>query len=190
MTFKKTIRKIIPDFVVSFYHFLWALFGALAYRFPGKDIEVIGVTGTNGKSTTVKLITEILKESGRSVAVISSIDFEVDGEKRKNMMKMTMFGSTVTEHQAGLQIQFAEPESCLKQSTLSSFLLINSKKAVHQPFGNCTISLNRGTTKRPNLTTKMSPTSLSKILKSSLMLPGRISTCALKSLERQSWVHF
>ena len=92
MTFKKTIRKIIPDFVISLYHFLWALFGALAYRFPGKDIEVIGVTGTNGKSTTVKLITEILKESGRSVAVISSIDFEVDGEKRKNMMKMTMPG--------------------------------------------------------------------------------------------------
>ncbi len=74
------------------YHFSWSFFSAVATGFPGKEIEVIGVTGTNGKSTTVKLITEILKASGKSVAVISSIDFEVAGEKRKNLMKMTMPG--------------------------------------------------------------------------------------------------
>lgn len=92
MNFKKKIRKIIPDFVISFYHLLWSFLGAIIYRFPGKEIKVIGITGTNGKSTTVKLVTQILKESGKRVAVVSSIDFEIDGEKRKNMMKMTMPG--------------------------------------------------------------------------------------------------
>ena len=89
---KRKIRKFIPKIIIKIYHFLWAFLAAIATGFPGKDIKVIGVTGTNGKSTTVKLIAEILKTSGRSVAVISSIGFEVAGEERKNLMKMTMPG--------------------------------------------------------------------------------------------------
>ncbi len=89
---KKKIRKITPAFVIKGYHFLWSFLSALSAGFPGKEIEVVGVTGTNGKSTTVKLITEILKKEGKSVAVISSIDFEIAGEKRENLMKMTMPG--------------------------------------------------------------------------------------------------
>ena len=89
---KKKIRKFIPNPLLKAYHFSWAFFSAAINGFPGKEIKVIGVTGTNGKSTTVKLITEILKKGGKSVAVISSIDFEVAGEKRKNLMKMTMPG--------------------------------------------------------------------------------------------------
>ena len=89
---KKRIRQFTPEFIIKGYHFLWSFLSAVAAGFPGKEVKVIGVTGTNGKSTTVKLITEILKEEGRSVAVISSIDFEIAGETRENLMKMTMPG--------------------------------------------------------------------------------------------------
>ncbi len=89
---KKKIRKLTPEFLINGYHFLWSFLGGLFYGFPGKKLTVIGVTGTNGKSTTVKLITEILKKSGKKVAVISSIELEVAGEKRENLMKMTMPG--------------------------------------------------------------------------------------------------
>ncbi len=89
---KKAIKKITPSFFIKTYHFMWSFFGALYYGFPSRKMKVIGITGTNGKSTTVKIVAEILKERGRKVAVVSSIDFEIAGEKRKNLMKMTMPG--------------------------------------------------------------------------------------------------
>lgn len=68
------IRKIfhkIP-FLANTYHLLWALGGAVVYRFPSRKIFVIGITGTKGKTTTVQLLEFILKKSGRKVVSLSS----------------------------------------------------------------------------------------------------------------------
>ncbi len=92
MKIKQKIRKITPRKVIKAYHFLWSFFGALIYRFPGRKIKVVGVTGTNGKTTTVKIISSILKEDKKKIAVMSSIDFEIAGEREKNILKMTMPG--------------------------------------------------------------------------------------------------
>lgn len=43
------------------------------YGNPSKKLKVIGVTGSDGKTTTSHLIYEILKESGKKVGLISSI---------------------------------------------------------------------------------------------------------------------
>lgn len=43
------------------------------YGFPAKKLVVIGVTGTDGKTTTSSLIYHILKQSGREVAMISTV---------------------------------------------------------------------------------------------------------------------
>jgi len=77
---------------VSLYHFLWALFSALFFSLPSREMKVIGVTGTLGKSTVVDLATEILEERGFKVASLSSIKIKIADEEEKNLFKMTMPG--------------------------------------------------------------------------------------------------
>lgn len=95
------IRKIIPvalfHAVQPPYHYLLSLIGALYYRFPSKEITVIGVTGTKGKSTVVELINAILEADGRRTAVAGTIRFKIGEKSERNMFKMTMPGRFFTQ---------------------------------------------------------------------------------------------
>ena len=56
---------------------------AVAVRFygdPSKSLTVIGVTGTNGKTTVTYLLESILKAAGVKTAVIGSINYRLAGE--------------------------------------------------------------------------------------------------------------
>ncbi len=47
----------------------------MAYHFLPKDVTLIGITGTNGKTTTTTLIYEIIKKSGKNVHLTGNIGF-------------------------------------------------------------------------------------------------------------------
>jgi len=89
---KERIKKLCPPFLLSGYHFSLSLLSALLYGFPSKKIKVVGITGTNGKSTTAFLISKILEEAGFSVAVSCSIFFKIKNQEWQNKMRMTMPG--------------------------------------------------------------------------------------------------
>jgi len=89
---KEKIKKIAPSFLLSFYHYTLAFLGFLLYGFPSKKLTVIGVTGTNGKSTVVEMTTKILEESDCKVASLSSIKFKIGKKEWENKLKMTMPG--------------------------------------------------------------------------------------------------
>lgn len=91
------LKRYIPSFLISAYHFFWALFACLVYSYPSKKIKVIGITGTNGKSTTASLTAKILEEAGLKVASLNSIKFKIGTDEKENDLKMTMPGRLVIQ---------------------------------------------------------------------------------------------
>lgn len=78
-----TIKRLLPQKIINyFYHLPKAFLAARAYGNPSKDLIIIGVTGTDGKTTTTHLIYHILRKAKKKVALISTIQVKIG---RKNI---------------------------------------------------------------------------------------------------------
>jgi len=86
------IKSIIPSPVLNIYHYALARAAAILYGFPSRKLIVIGVTGTNGKSTTVNLISKIFEQAGEKVGFTTTINFKIAEKEWLNDTKMTMPG--------------------------------------------------------------------------------------------------
>jgi len=62
------------------YHKLQSKWANIRYGHPASSMDVIGVTGTDGKTTSVSMIYHILKKAGLNVAMISTIEIRI-GER-------------------------------------------------------------------------------------------------------------
>ncbi|NLA43337.1 UDP-N-acetylmuramoyl-L-alanyl-D-glutamate--2,6-diaminopimelate ligase [Candidatus Saccharibacteria bacterium] len=60
------------------------------YGYPAKNLRVIAVTGTNGKTTTACYINEILKEAGYKTAMFTTALIEVAGKAKVNDLNATV----------------------------------------------------------------------------------------------------
>ncbi len=86
------LRKIIPRPLLQFYHYFLAKFSALVFCYPSNKLVVIGVTGTNGKSSTVQFIAQLLVGLGEKVGYTTTAGFSINGRMIENRLKMTMPG--------------------------------------------------------------------------------------------------
>ncbi len=90
------IKKLIPQSVFKtlqpIYHYHLSLAGAVLNRFPSRDMYVIGVTGTKGKSSTAEIINAILEKAGYKTALTNTIRFKIGDDSVKNLYKMSMPG--------------------------------------------------------------------------------------------------
>lgn len=85
--FKSLISNLSPMRLL--YHKIKGFLAAVFYRFPGEKMVVIGVTGTNGKTTTTNFITSILNHAGFKVGMTSSINFQIGDKKWSNISKQS-----------------------------------------------------------------------------------------------------
>ena len=90
--FKNKIKKITPKKIWDGLHWGVALAAAVKNKFPSREMVVIGVTGTNGKSTVVQMAHDIFSAFGLNVASASTVRFRIKNEAVDNKLKMTMPG--------------------------------------------------------------------------------------------------
>lgn len=69
-----------PQIVVPDSRLAMALVAAALEGHPSKDLTVVGVTGTNGKTTSAYLVRAILDAAGRRSGLIGTIEARVGGE--------------------------------------------------------------------------------------------------------------
>ena len=80
MSMKTFLMDKIPNYnkLVIPYHVLRADLAAHQYGFPGKRMRVIGVTGTNGKTSTCFLIWKMLNAAGHKTGLMTTVAWGVD----------------------------------------------------------------------------------------------------------------
>ena len=73
------LKRLIPERhpVRLLWHRLKAFFAALRYGFPARKLVVIGITGTDGKTTTVMMTHRILIHSGIAAGALSTASLAV-----------------------------------------------------------------------------------------------------------------
>lgn len=89
---KKIIWHIIPSSVTA--RFTWfdqieALVANLRYGFPGRKVTIIGITGTDGKTSTTYFLYNILKTAGFTVGLINTIEIKIGDQTASSGLHVT-----------------------------------------------------------------------------------------------------
>ncbi|HKO60643.1 MAG TPA: UDP-N-acetylmuramoyl-L-alanyl-D-glutamate--2,6-diaminopimelate ligase [Pyrinomonadaceae bacterium] len=60
-----------------------ALAAAEVHHHPSRELQLVGITGTNGKTTTAYLIASIPEAAGEPVAMTGTVEYRLGAERRK-----------------------------------------------------------------------------------------------------------
>jgi UDP-N-acetylmuramoyl-L-alanyl-D-glutamate--2,6-diaminopimelate ligase len=72
----------VPQLVVADAREAMALAADAFFGFPTRELQVAGVTGTNGKTTTTFLLFSILAAAGRRPGLLGTVESRIGGERR------------------------------------------------------------------------------------------------------------
>ena len=113
--------KLYPAIQSSaFYHIFkkaQAQFAAYLHGNPAKNFFIIGITGTNGKTTTVNLLHKILNDNLAPTVAVSTACLRIGNQKFANLKKMTSLAASdlqellSTAKQSGCKVAILEASS-------------------------------------------------------------------------------
>ncbi len=90
---KQTLKNTLPPSVLAAlepgYRLLEATIAAANQGFPAQGMHVIGVTGTNGKTTTCFMIHRMLVEAGYNVGLMTTVAYGVNSDITPQTEHMT-----------------------------------------------------------------------------------------------------
>lgn len=93
MNARKLIKLFIPKALFKkiepFGHLMEAVLFNVINLFPFRGLKVIGVTGTNGKTTTSLMIHRMLQDSGYKCGLMTTVSYGVGEDIRPQMHHMT-----------------------------------------------------------------------------------------------------
>lgn len=79
MSLKTTLEKLpFYNTAVLPYHFAQSLLAGVKNNWPGKRLHVIGVTGTNGKTTTCFMLWHTLNSAGKKTGLMTTVAWGVE----------------------------------------------------------------------------------------------------------------
>lgn len=87
---KTLIRKLTPEPILLAYHKVLGWLAAAKYGFPAREMIVIGITGTKGKTSTANYMWSVMHAAGYKAGLISSANFRMDTIEEPNPHHMTM----------------------------------------------------------------------------------------------------
>jgi UDP-N-acetylmuramoyl-L-alanyl-D-glutamate--2,6-diaminopimelate ligase len=79
---ERELEAGVPQLVVDDARAAMAVAADTFFDEPTKELEVAGVTGTNGKTTTAYLLHSMLEAAGRRCGLVGTIEWIVGGERR------------------------------------------------------------------------------------------------------------
>ena len=96
---RKIVKTLVPvslfKKIEPYGHWLEAVLVQTKAGFPARGLKIIGVTGTDGKTSTCTIITQMLRENGYKVAMMTTISVDYgDGKgEQPNPSRMTTLGA-------------------------------------------------------------------------------------------------
>ena len=79
---ERAVDPVIPQLVVPSARAAMATAADVFFGEPTRELEVAGVTGTSGKTTTAFLLYSVLEAAGRSPGLLGTVESRVGGEVR------------------------------------------------------------------------------------------------------------
>ncbi len=103
MNLRQFVKKLLPQSlfrtIEPLGHLVEGALVALYYGFPARNLRVIGVTGTNGKTTTSFMIHRMLTEAGYKVGLMTTVANGVGNDITPQVAHMTTVSSPKLQRQ-------------------------------------------------------------------------------------------